>query len=177
MLKLHVKNQGFIMHKKHVYFFLCFAVAQTSLSMQQLARPALTQASAAIATIVPQLTNASRSCATNSSKSEEVGPNNEFQDDATSNKKLEKLEKSLKAANKKANKLNGEVLKEQRKQTRLLEEANSWSQALLTEQQRQTNLLTKEGKFLEEANKWNMAKFLSLLPVPCFIIITFLSRS
>jgi hypothetical protein len=68
------------MHKKYVYFFLCFAVAQTSLPMQQLASPALTQASAAIATIAPQLTTALRRSATNSSKPEATASNNKLLD-------------------------------------------------------------------------------------------------
>jgi flagellar biosynthesis GTPase FlhF len=138
MLKLHVKTTGLIMHKKYVCFFLCFAVAQISLPMQQLARPALTQASATIATIAPQLTNASRNCATNSSKPETSAPKNENQGDVTSNKfQNEKLEELVK-----------ELLEEQREQKKLLENIKNLNNELFQEQIAQERLLKDTSALL-----------------------------
>ncbi len=98
------------MQKKLTYFFLYFTVTSTCFSMHQLARPAITQASAAIATIAPQLRNTLRNCATNSSTSQ-------------SGSKIEDIENKTARINPEdLAQLFQYLLDEQKKQTKLLEE-------------------------------------------------------
>ncbi len=52
------------MQKKLTRFFLYFTVTSTCFSMHQLTRPAVTQASVAIASITPQLNIGLRNCTT-----------------------------------------------------------------------------------------------------------------
>lgn len=54
------------MQKKRISFFLYLALTSTCFSMHQLARPALTQASATIATIAPKIVVNLKNCSSNS---------------------------------------------------------------------------------------------------------------
>lgn len=96
--------------KKYICFFLYLTCTSICFSMHQLTQPALIQISKTIIAITPQLKNALRNCATNSS-TPEAAPKNEPIENKSAKIKEEDLAQLLQ-----------QILAEQKEQTELLRE-------------------------------------------------------